>query len=199
MVAQAATLGNRARSTLARLWNSGILYAQGNKIAKLKEKVEAIYELFNLQSPGKQQVVAGGNVAGGGIESVVATGSEVATKSIRISGNAEGAAKSRRDREETIAQMATQQDNWDKSEETKMDAHRGGMLEHAQTKWAQKSEKADSRSDLGPRKEMKHEMKWDGGKTSVKHEDKIEKDSDCLLYTSPSPRDGLLSRMPSSA
>ena len=26
-----------------------------------------------------------------------------------------------------------------------------------------------------------------------------EEDSDCLLYTSPSPRDGLLSRMPSSA
>ena len=26
-----------------------------------------------------------------------------------------------------------------------------------------------------------------------------EKDTDCLLYTSPSPRDGLLSRMPSSA
>ena len=26
-----------------------------------------------------------------------------------------------------------------------------------------------------------------------------KKDSDCLLYTSPSPRDGLLSRMPSSA
>ena len=26
-----------------------------------------------------------------------------------------------------------------------------------------------------------------------------EKGSDCLLYTSPSPRDGLLSRMPSSA
>ena len=25
------------------------------------------------------------------------------------------------------------------------------------------------------------------------------KDKDCLLYTSPSPRDGLLSRMPSSA
>ena len=25
------------------------------------------------------------------------------------------------------------------------------------------------------------------------------KDSNCLLYTSPSPRDGLLSRMPSSA
>ena len=26
-----------------------------------------------------------------------------------------------------------------------------------------------------------------------------DKDSRCLLYTSPSPRDGLLSRMPSSA
>ena len=26
-----------------------------------------------------------------------------------------------------------------------------------------------------------------------------EKDKSCLLYTSPSPRDGLLSRMPSSA
>ena len=26
-----------------------------------------------------------------------------------------------------------------------------------------------------------------------------EKHADCLLYTSPSPRDGLLSRMPSSA
>ena len=28
---------------------------------------------------------------------------------------------------------------------------------------------------------------------------KIDRSKDCLLYTSPSPRDGLLSRMPSSA
>ena len=28
---------------------------------------------------------------------------------------------------------------------------------------------------------------------------KLIKDGNCLLYTSPSPRDGLLSRMPSSA
>ena len=28
---------------------------------------------------------------------------------------------------------------------------------------------------------------------------KIDKEWSCLLYTSPSPRDGLLSRMPSSA
>ena len=38
----------------------------------------------------------------------------------------------------------------------------------------------------------------------VEHIQTTEKDSDgnpvgCLLYTSPSPRDGLLSRMPSSA
>ena len=30
-------------------------------------------------------------------------------------------------------------------------------------------------------------------------QDEIEYDWVCLLYTSPSPRDGLLSRMPSSA
>ena len=27
----------------------------------------------------------------------------------------------------------------------------------------------------------------------------VDRDMDCLLYTSPSPRDGILSRMPSSA
>ena len=32
-----------------------------------------------------------------------------------------------------------------------------------------------------------------------KHLDKVSKNDTCLLYTSPSPRDGLLSRMPSSA
>ena len=30
-------------------------------------------------------------------------------------------------------------------------------------------------------------------------DDILDLDEDCLLYTSPSPRDGLLSRMPSSA
>ena len=30
-------------------------------------------------------------------------------------------------------------------------------------------------------------------------QEQLEQDMDCLLYTSPSPRDGLLSRMPSSA
>ena len=40
------------------------------------------------------------------------------------------------------------------------------------------------------------------GKISIDNEDVTilpATDRDCLLYTSPSPRDGLLSRMPSSA
>ena len=39
-----------------------------------------------------------------------------------------------------------------------------------------------------------------GQNIGVKLADDVEKNiKDCLLYTSPSPRDGLLSRMPSSA
>ena len=33
----------------------------------------------------------------------------------------------------------------------------------------------------------------------IKHGETVGLVGDCLLYTSPSPRDGLLSRMPSSA
>ena len=50
---------------------------------------------------------------------------------------------------------------------------------------------------------------WSGVSTSVENADRPEADiardagrkpgQVCLLYTSPSPRDGLLSRMPSSA
>ena len=43
-------------------------------------------------------------------------------------------------------------------------------------------------------KELKTKIKQVGGSVLSIHNDKI-----CLLYTSPSPRDGLLSRMPSSA
>ena len=43
---------------------------------------------------------------------------------------------------------------------------------------------------------IKKNSTWAVGKASVKEIDKI---NICLLYTSPSPRDGLLSRMPSSA
>ena len=35
--------------------------------------------------------------------------------------------------------------------------------------------------------------------SQVDYRDYFEMETDCLLYTSPSPRDGLLSRMPSSA
>ena len=34
---------------------------------------------------------------------------------------------------------------------------------------------------------------------AISGEDELDKVYTCLLYTSPSPRDGLLSRMPSSA
>ena len=38
------------------------------------------------------------------------------------------------------------------------------------------------------------------GQMLAVHDEKLDKqDRICLLYTSPSPRDGLLSRMPSSA
>ena len=41
-------------------------------------------------------------------------------------------------------------------------------------------------------------FKW-AAHDDVMHENYIEQCVHCLLYTSPSPRDGLLSRMPSSA
>ena len=34
---------------------------------------------------------------------------------------------------------------------------------------------------------------------TIKYDDDVDLNDTCLLYTSPSPRDGLLSRMPSSA
>ena len=37
------------------------------------------------------------------------------------------------------------------------------------------------------------------GKYQIGHGPMMETSNPCLLYTSPSPRDGLLSRMPSSA
>ena len=40
---------------------------------------------------------------------------------------------------------------------------------------------------------------WDGTLTDARRILKEDEGSNCLLYTSPSPRDGLLSRMPSSA
>ena len=39
-------------------------------------------------------------------------------------------------------------------------------------------------------------MEWNG---NLVHRSEYERKHPCLLYTSPSPRDGLLSRMPSSA
>ena len=49
-------------------------------------------------------------------------------------------------------------------------------------------ERKRAKKEKKEKKEKKHKSK-----------DKKEKKKNCLLYTSPSPRDGLLSRMPSSA
>ena len=38
-----------------------------------------------------------------------------------------------------------------------------------------------------------------GSKKVTGNRKKLDMDKDCLLYTSPSPRDGRISRMPSSA
>ena len=47
--------------------------------------------------------------------------------------------------------------------------------------------------------EMRKEISSVGGKVNDLMECISEEVNSCLLYTSPSPRDGLLSRMPSSA
>ena len=44
-----------------------------------------------------------------------------------------------------------------------------------------------------------HQVMYPGGRLLDFVEDNLENSGNCLLYTSPSPRDGLLSRMPSSA
>ena len=41
--------------------------------------------------------------------------------------------------------------------------------------------------------------KWKSHQTTLINEKHLDMSDPCLLYTSPSPRDGLLSRMPSSA
>ena len=46
---------------------------------------------------------------------------------------------------------------------------------------------------------MKTESMGEGRAALYFGQQKIHLDAACLLYTSPSPRDGLLSRMPSSA
>ena len=55
--------------------------------------------------------------------------------------------------------------------------------------------------DLGIEEEYAHKLaddkKWDDVKVLTSSQ--IAQICGCLLYTSPSPRDGLLSRMPSSA
>ena len=66
-----------------------------------------------------------------------------------------------------------------------------------------KKERETLESDMAPLKEMNDIdsiVKYSKMESRIREIDKeLEKDNPCLLYTSPSPRDGLLSRMPSSA
>ena len=59
-------------------------------------------------------------------------------------------------------------------------------------------------NDLGDSETNAHLLQYDTAHGKFRFDVKSEKnkiivDNSCLLYTSPSPRDGLLSRMPSSA
>ena len=63
-------------------------------------------------------------------------------------------------------------------------------MEQLETEEVQEAEQADNKEPaIRPIKKVKDDVK----KTAPGH------CTNCLLYTSPSPRDGLLSRMPSSA
>ena len=75
----------------------------------------------------------------------------------------------------------------------------GESIDRALKRFKRKFDKTGAMRQLRARKQFV--------KPSVKHRQKIQKaqyiqrlmDNDCLLYTSPSPRDATLSRMPSSA
>ena len=54
-------------------------------------------------------------------------------------------------------------------------------------------------SNTGPLSSSEHESDNNREKCRMSHDDIVYTPYCCLLYTSPSPRDGLLSRMPSSA
>ena len=53
----AGNLGHRAKSNLARLWNSGLHYVGTQNLGKLREKVNAVYELLRTQPEVPEQVV----------------------------------------------------------------------------------------------------------------------------------------------
>ena len=83
MVAQAAILGHQARRVLGRLWNSIILYAQGNKIAKLCEKIGTMYKPLRPPEVVREEVVASANAGAVGSEWVVPTVDTITTPTIR--------------------------------------------------------------------------------------------------------------------
>jgi len=165
LVAQAATLGNRARSALARLWNSGILYARGNKTAKLKEKVEAIYELFNLRGPTEQQVVAEKNTTGEGIESVVASGIADNAREGRRSATRRQPFQQNSERELAAAKTSTHQDNRKTLMEKEANGHRVDTIEQRKPDCEENEGKLDPNGKKARPDEMKKREKSDERET----------------------------------
>ena len=79
---------------------------------------------------------------------------------------------------------------WERNEDT--------MFDNSSLSW--------DTDDIAPRDDVIVPDAWDEGEetsdeiwTTANEESTAGEEEDCLLYTSPSPRDGLLSRMPSSA
>ena len=65
------------------------------------------------------------------------------------------------------------------------------LLKRIEKNLLKDSKPVDNRFELPP-----VDVMWEGQKTFLRN---FTEYPNCLLYTSPSPRDGLLSRMPSSA
>ena len=68
-------------------------------------------------------------------------------------------------------------------------ATRAQALQEANKAETQKNVQAHEKESLGPKEKAKQKTKLESEQAQI----------DCLLYTSPSPRDATLSRMPSSA
>ena len=79
-------------------------------------------------------------------------------------------------------------------------AYSGGLDTTVILKWLQENYDAEVityTADLG-QNDLRDDVEDRASQAGASHSI-VEDLKDCLLYTSPSPRDGLLSRMPSSA
>ena len=81
----------------------------------------------------------------------------------------------------------------EKAEEERLARQAKAAAQREAKKQKEAQERAE-RAAVAERARLAMERRNNKGRAVV-----VEEEEDCLLYTSPSPRDGLLSRMPSSA